>query len=82
MLGIQLTNLHSNISTPAHYSTISHITPLAAPPATVISTLFAPTAFIEYKNLVLRTPGLATCSHMTTDSDVIIWIYNQHFTSW
>lgn len=82
MLSTELINLHSNMSAPANHSAMSPVTPPAAPPAAVVSTLFAPAAFIEHKNLVLGTPGLATGSHVTTDSALTIWIHDQPFTSW
>lgn len=68
MLSTELINLHSNMSALANHSAMSPITPPAALPAAVISTLFALAAFIEYKNLVLGTPGLAIDSYVTRDS--------------
>ena len=68
MLSTKLINLHSNMSAPANHSVMSPVTLSAASPATVVSTLFATTAFIKHKNLVLGTPGLAIGSYITTDS--------------
>lgn len=51
------------MSTLAIYSTMSLIIPFTL----VILTFFAPVAFNEYKNLVLKTPGLKTGSHITTN---------------
>lgn len=72
MLNIELINLYSNMSALANHYGISSVTPLAAFFVTVVSMLFASVAFIEYKNLVLGTPGLATGSYVTTDSAFII----------
>ena len=81
MLSTELINLYSNMSAPANYSAMSSVTPPAAPSAAVVSTLFVPAAFIEYKNLVLGTTGLATGSHVTTNSALTIWIHDQPFRS-
>ncbi len=50
--------------------------------ASALSKVIAPTAFTEYKNLVLGTPGLATSSHVSTNNATTIWIYDQAFASW
>ena len=72
MLSTELINLHSNMSALANHSEMSPVTPPATPLAVVVSTLFALGAFIEHKNLVLRTLGLITGSHITTDSALIL----------
>lgn len=82
MLSTELINLHSNISASANHFTMLLITPPAALPAAVVSMLFALIVFIEHKNLVLETPGLATGSYVTTDNTFIICIYDQPSISW
>ena len=71
MLSTELINLYRNISALANYFATSRVTPSVTRPAAssvlVVSTLFAPAAFIKNKNLVLETPSLATGSHITTD---------------
>lgn len=76
MLNTELINLYSNMSAPANYSAMSPVTYPATLLAAVVFTLFAPVAFIKYKNLVLETPGLAINRYMTIDSAFIIWIYD------
>ena len=66
MLSKKLINLHNNMSALVNYSAILLVTPLAAPyivpPAILVTMLFATAAFIEHKNPVLMTLGLATDS--------------------
>ena len=81
MLSTMLINLYSNMSASANYSAILPITPPATFPATVVFTLFALATFIKYKNLFLETLGLTTGRHVTTNSALIISIYDYLFTS-
>ncbi len=63
----------------------SDISPLASPaaPSRAISKLIVtPMTFTEYWDLVLRTPGLANGSHVTTNHAETIWVHEQAFTSW
>ncbi len=46
------------------------------------SKFMAPAAFMEYRDLVLRTLDLATGSHVTMDSAIYIWVHEQPFSSW
>lgn len=79
-MSIELINLYSNMSAQANYSVMLPITTPAGFSATVISTLFASSAFTENKNLILETPDLATGNYVITDSALNIWIYDQCFT--
>ena len=72
MSSTELINLHSIISTA--------ISPIISS-ASILSKLIALKAFTEYKNLVLKTLGLAIGSHVTIDNAQTIWIYEQAFIS-
>ena len=72
MFSTELINLHSNMSAPANDSAMSSVISPTSTPAAVVSMLFALRAFIKHKNLVLGIPGLATSSHVTTDSALTI----------
>ncbi len=63
-------------------STTSPVTSPAAPSKSLSKVIVAPAAFTEHRNLVLGTPGLATSSHVTTDSAISIWVHEQPFSSW
>ena len=73
MSSMELINLYSIIS-----AAISPVTSFAS----ALSKVIVLETFIEYKNLMLGTPGPATGSHVTTGNPPIIWIHEQAFTSW
>lgn len=51
------------------------------PSASVLFKVIALEAFMEHKNLMLGTSGLAISSHVTTDNTQIISIHDQAFAS-
>lgn len=84
MFSTELINLHINMCGLANYSVISLVILPAIPPAIslafIVFTFFALAAFIEYKNLFLKTLCLAIGSYMTLDNILTIWIYDYLFT--
>lgn len=56
----------------ANHSAILFVTSLTTSPSAIIFTLFTLGALIEYKNLVLEIPKLATKSHITIDNSFTI----------
>lgn len=68
MLNTELINLYNNMVALDNNFAIS----LIIPPTPILFTLFAPTVFNKYKNLLLKILRLATGSHVITDNVFII----------